>query len=92
MIKNLATYSPIWRDGKMLSKLQQNRKALRHLSRHSVAIGSDDQHGHEHGHDVHAMHGYKYRRQYGVDQYILDFYCPELKLAIEIDGDLHFVP
>jgi very-short-patch-repair endonuclease len=37
------------------------------------------------------MHGYKFRRQYGVDQYILDFYCPRLKLAIEIDGDSHFV-
>jgi very-short-patch-repair endonuclease len=38
------------------------------------------------------MHGYKFRRQYSVDQYVIDFYCPELKLAIEIDGDSHFVP
>jgi len=38
------------------------------------------------------MHGYKFSRQYGVDQYILDFYCPRLKLAIEVDGDSHFVP
>ncbi|MGD1046113.1 MAG: endonuclease domain-containing protein [Bacteroidota bacterium] len=37
------------------------------------------------------MHGYKFRRQYGVDQYVLDFYCPRLKLAIEVDGDSHFV-
>ena len=34
--------------------------------------------------------GVKFRRQYSVDFYILDFYCPELKLAIEIDGDSHF--
>jgi very-short-patch-repair endonuclease len=33
------------------------------------------------------LHGYKFRRQHSVDQYVLDFYCPELKLAIEIDGD-----
>jgi very-short-patch-repair endonuclease len=33
------------------------------------------------------MHGYKFRRQHSIDQYVLDFYCPELKLAIEIDGD-----
>ncbi len=33
--------------------------------------------------------GYKFRRQYGVDQYVIDFYCPELKLAIEIDGESH---
>lgn len=32
----------------------------------------------------------KFRRQYSIDNYIVDFYCPELKLAIEIDGDSHF--
>jgi very-short-patch-repair endonuclease len=37
------------------------------------------------------MHGYKFRRQYSIDQYVVDFYCPELKLAIEVDGDSHFV-
>ncbi|MCX6121908.1 MAG: endonuclease domain-containing protein [Ignavibacteriales bacterium] len=37
------------------------------------------------------MHGERFLRQYGVDQYILDFYCPRLKLAIEIDGDSHFI-
>ena len=33
--------------------------------------------------------GYKFRRQYSVDQYIIDFYCPRLKLAIEVDGISH---
>ncbi|WP_143525188.1 endonuclease domain-containing protein, partial [Labilibacter marinus] len=28
----------------------------------------------------------KFRRQYSVGKYVLDFYCPELKLAIELDG------
>jgi very-short-patch-repair endonuclease len=37
------------------------------------------------------MHGYKFRRQYGVDQYVLDFYCPRLKPAIEVDGDSHYI-
>ncbi len=36
------------------------------------------------------MDGFKFRRQYSVNQYVIDFYCPELKLAIEIDGDSHF--
>ena len=35
------------------------------------------------------MHGYKFRRQYPVGRYILDFYCAELKLAIEVDGRQH---
>lgn len=34
--------------------------------------------------------GYKFRRQYSVGAFVLDFYCPELKLAIEVDGDSHF--
>ena len=32
------------------------------------------------------MLGYKFKRQYSVDKYIIDFYCPELKFAIEVDG------
>jgi len=35
------------------------------------------------------MFGFKIRRQYGIENFILDFYCPKLKLAIEIDGDVH---
>jgi very-short-patch-repair endonuclease len=34
--------------------------------------------------------GAKFRRQYSVDAYVLDFYSPLSKLAIEIDGDSHF--
>lgn len=37
------------------------------------------------------LNGYKFRRQYSVGPYVLDFYCPELRLGIEIDGDSHFV-
>lgn len=33
--------------------------------------------------------GYKFRRQYPVDNYILDFYCPAAKLDVEIDGGQH---
>lgn len=33
--------------------------------------------------------GYKFRRQFGVGPYSLDFYCPALKLAIECDGESH---
>lgn len=36
------------------------------------------------------LKGYKFRRQYSIGKYIVDFYCPILKLAIEIDGDSHF--
>jgi very-short-patch-repair endonuclease len=33
---------------------------------------------------------YKFRRQHGIGDYIVDFYCPELKLVIEIDGESHY--
>lgn len=35
------------------------------------------------------VYGLKFRRQHSVGPYILDFYCPELKLAIELDGESH---
>ena len=33
----------------------------------------------------------KFRRQYTFGNYILDFYSPAIKLAIEIDGESHFI-
>jgi very-short-patch-repair endonuclease len=32
----------------------------------------------------------KFRRQHGIGQYVVDFYCPLRKLVIEIDGNNHF--
>jgi very-short-patch-repair endonuclease len=34
--------------------------------------------------------GFKFRRQYACGPYILDFYCPARRLAIELDGGQHF--
>jgi len=36
-----------------------------------------------------AVHGAKFRRQHPVASYILDFYCHDAKLAIELDGSQH---
>jgi very-short-patch-repair endonuclease len=33
---------------------------------------------------------YKFRKQRPVGRFIVDFYCAELKLVVEIDGDSHF--
>ena len=35
------------------------------------------------------LEGLKFRRQHPVNIYIADFYCHELKLVIEVDGDYH---
>ncbi len=36
------------------------------------------------------IRGYDFHRQKPIDKYIVDFYCPDLFLAIEIDGFSHF--
>ncbi|MGD0035876.1 MAG: DUF559 domain-containing protein [Bacteroidota bacterium] len=33
--------------------------------------------------------GYDFHRQKPIDEYVVDFYCPRLKLVLEIDGDSH---
>ena len=33
--------------------------------------------------------GFKFRRQQPIDRFIVDFYCAECKLVIEVDGDIH---
>jgi type I restriction enzyme M protein len=33
--------------------------------------------------------GYKFRRQHPFSDYVLDFYCPSAKLAVELDGGGH---
>jgi len=35
------------------------------------------------------INGFKFRRQYPVLDYIADFYCHDLKLIIEVDGEIH---
>ena len=36
------------------------------------------------------LEGRKFRRQSSIKSFIVDFYCPEEKLVIELDGDFHF--
>ncbi len=36
------------------------------------------------------FHGLKFRRQYGIGEYIADFYCPALRLVVELDGGQHY--
>jgi very-short-patch-repair endonuclease len=35
------------------------------------------------------FYGIRFVRQYSIGPYILDFYCPSVKLAIELDGGQH---
>ena len=35
------------------------------------------------------LKGYRFHRQKPLLYYIVDFYCPKLKLAIEVEGSIH---
>src|SRR5262249_30417045 len=34
--------------------------------------------------------GCKFRRQFSIESYVIDFYSPDINLAIELDGDSHY--
>ena len=34
-------------------------------------------------------HSFKFRRQHAIGPFIVDFFCPEQLLVVEIDGDVH---
>jgi len=36
------------------------------------------------------LDGRKFRRQQSIGKYVFDFYCPAEKLAIELDGEVHY--
>ena len=38
------------------------------------------------------INGHKFRRQQPIFDYIADVYCNELKLIIEVDGEIHSLP
>ena len=36
------------------------------------------------------LEGRKFRRQHSIENYITDFYCPEERLVVELDGQVHY--
>ncbi|MCG2461709.1 endonuclease domain-containing protein [Flavobacteriaceae bacterium F89] len=38
------------------------------------------------------LEGRKFRRQQSIDNFIVDFYCPQEKLIVELDGEVHNNP
>ncbi|MGM0582735.1 MAG: endonuclease domain-containing protein [Bacteroidota bacterium] len=64
-------------------ELKANRKDLRNNSTSAEAFLWNYLKGKQ-------LKGRKFRRQFSVGSYILDFYCPAEKLCIELDGANHF--
>jgi very-short-patch-repair endonuclease len=61
---------------------KEQRKKLRQLSTPAETKLWDKLRGRR-------LNGHKFYRQFSVGMFILDFYCHEKKLAIELDGELH---
>ena len=71
--------------GIIYNRFERNdkRKNLRHrMTKPEIAVWSQLK--------GKKLMGLKFRRQFSVGPFIVDFYCPELKLALEIDGESHF--
>jgi very-short-patch-repair endonuclease len=68
------------RDSRLLGFAQENRK------RPTI---SEAQMWHELRN--YKLGGLKFRRQHLIDPFIVDFYCSEKKLAVEVDGDAHAI-
>ncbi len=61
---------------------KERRKQLRNNSTAAEVILWNELKGRKVG-------GLKFRRQQGLGPYILDFYCPEIRLCVELDGSSH---
>ena len=72
----------MYRDKSNIKPLKIYRKALRN---HSTAAEAILWRCLKHS----QVGGLKFRRQHSIGNYIMDFYCPSLKLAIELDGNIH---
>ena len=66
-----------------LKELTNTRKALRNEGTSAEAVLWLSLKGRQ-------VEGMRWRRQFGVGSYILDFYCPQLRLCIELDGAQHY--
>ncbi len=64
-------------------QVEQNRKNLRNNSTSAEAVFwlmiKNKQ-----------LEGRRFRRQFSLGSYILDFFCPKEKLAVELDGEAHY--
>jgi len=38
-----------------------------------------------------ALEGWRFRRQHPIGPYVLDFYCDRARLAVEVDGQAHWI-
>jgi very-short-patch-repair endonuclease len=70
--------------GAMDTSLDRRRELRRNSTDAEIALWSHLR--------AHRFAGFKFRRQHSCGPFILDFFCPKRRLAIELDGGQHFEP
>ena len=68
-----------------IKEMEETRRLLRQEQTETEAVLWEELRGRRLGNR-------KFRRQYSVGYFVLDFYCPEERLAIEADGNIHDSP
>jgi len=63
------------------SRIARARKFRREMSLPEVLLWAELRGG--------RLQGLKFRRQHPAGPYVLDFYCAEKRLAVEVDGEMH---
>ena len=76
---NTEKYNPLYNQ----KDLKEKRKELRSNSTSAEAVLWRMLKGKQ-------VKGRRWRRQFSIGNYILDFYSPEIKLAVELDGNEHY--
>ena len=64
--------------------LEQRRRLRREMTKAELAFWEGVRAG--------KIEDVKFRRQYGVGPYIIDFFIPSQNIAIEVDGSIHNLP
>ena len=66
----------------ILSMMSKRRILRNNMTEEELILWSELKHS--------KLNGYKFRRQHSIGYYILDFYCPQKKIGIELDGTQHY--
>ncbi|MBL8130390.1 MAG: DUF559 domain-containing protein, partial [Anaerolineae bacterium] len=75
-------YAQVYRDASLWEKIKPLARQMRREPTEAESILWQALRGRQLG-------SYKFRRQHPIDRFIVDFYCAEAHLVIEVDGEIH---
>ena len=70
-----------WMRGRTPARLEASRRLRKELTPAEARLWAALRQG--------GIPGMRFRRQHALGRFVLDFYCPKQRLAIEVDGAVH---